>query len=340
MRFKIEFLVVFLFIVFVSSCNYTPTEKYLSWDNADNVDVWNKVKAINTDSIDETSSYTLSIVGDYLVVASHKTYDKFLHIFDKNTYNYLSSIIKKGHGPNEVSKIDSNIVPICHSNDFFVMADNLKFLKINIDSALHNINYQPQRMFDWGKNAKVFPNDIHLIDDTTAIVSVIEPTGVSGYNLSIGKFHLSNGECDKFSYNHPKATFRRAAIFASADNNICGECYRSRDLLTMYDLNGNLKTIIYGINWSGQDNTMGLDYYDEVVVAKNKILVTYKGTEHHNTEKQSNCLFIFNLDGSIYKCLSFGNHTIGRMCYDDSNNRLIMLTDIYDIAYLPLEDIL
>ena len=338
-KFKWYALTLLLLQVIATGCSSSIPEKSQTRETHIIGDAWNRVVEIPIDDSLEIVSFIPQIVGQYLVVIDHQTRDKFLHIFNKDSFDYITSLWAKGHGHNEVFKIDSQVIPIGDKNEFYIMADNLKFFKINIDSVLRDKDYQPERLFDWGDKAqKIFPNDCTLIDDSTAIVSVIEPTGNSGFDQSVGKFHLKSGKIDKFDYVHPLASHRRSTVTASAAQRVCFEFYRNRDLLTMYDFDGKVLCNITGPQWTGKDDSNELSYFSEAVVAQNHVIVSYSGEDYMTS--MTNKFLVYDTQGNYVKTLDLNGHSIQRICYDPSNNRLIFASDDYTLAYLPLDEYL
>lgn len=336
---KIYALTLFIMNIIIIGCSTSISEKSQTRESEIIGNVWNKVVEIPTNDSLEIASFIPQIVGQYLVTIDHKTRDKFLHIFNKNNFEYITSILPKGHGHNEVFKIDSKVIPIGNKNEFYIMADNLKFFKVNIESAIKDKDYQPERLFDWGQKAnKVFPNDCTLINDSTAIVSVIEPTGTSGFNQSIGKLYLKTGEIDKFDYHHPLATHRRSTVTASAKQNVCFEFYRNRDLITMYNLDGKVICNITGPQWNGKDDSNQLSYFSEAIVAKDYVIVSYSGEDYATSMPKK--FLVYDTHGKYIKTLDLNGHSVRRLCYDSSSNRLIFASDDYSLAYLSLDSFL
>lgn len=330
---------LFACIIFMSGCQNNDVEKHQSRNNIEKK-ISNRITQIKVDSISDCGSYVPQIVGKYLVVISHQTDNKFVHIFNKNNFEYITSCMRKGHGKDEYVKIDSEVIPIGTSNEFYILADNLKLFRANVDSIIESEEYAPVKAFDWGKKAKLFPNDCHLIDANTAITSVIEPTGNSGYEMTFGRINLDNCEIKKFSYTHPKATHKRFASICSVEHNVCGQVFRNRDLIILYDLDGKHKCNIYGPDWSNKDETNGIYYFSDAIIAKDKILATYSGKNYGSGVIYTDKIIVFDIEGNYLKTLDLEGNSISRICYDSDNDRIIFTGDEYELAYLPLNGLL
>ena len=56
----------------------------------------------------------LDIIDEYLLVTDFQSIDKGVHLYDKNTYEYISSAIVIGRGPGEIVRIGP--ISINHEN--------------------------------------------------------------------------------------------------------------------------------------------------------------------------------------------------------------------------------
>ncbi|MBE8722335.1 6-bladed beta-propeller [Sphingobacterium pedocola] len=48
----------------------------------------------------------LYIIDDYVLIVDHKSADKLIHIFNKDNFNYVTSIADIGQGPGEITVIN------------------------------------------------------------------------------------------------------------------------------------------------------------------------------------------------------------------------------------------
>ena len=39
----------------------------------------------------------------YLIISDHRSYDKLIHVFDKNNFNHITSFGYQGEGPSEIT---------------------------------------------------------------------------------------------------------------------------------------------------------------------------------------------------------------------------------------------
>ena len=60
------------------------------------------------------------------------------------------------------------------------------------------------------------------------------------------------GKITQLKYTHPEIEKKRVNIAVSIKNKTFVECYDHHDLMTIYDLEGNLKCNIYGSKWNNK----------------------------------------------------------------------------------------
>lgn len=141
-------------------------------------------------------------------------------------------------------------------------------------------------------------------------------------------------------YEHPEIKKKRADCIVSTEHGIYVDVYSRDDLLTICDLDGNLKYNVYGPEWRhGEWN----DVYRHIdgVFCGDKIVTAYSGK--HRQEKDgftASLLLVFDLEGNYLKTLDVGRPVV-RLCYDDRNQRLLLsMNDEMQFGYLPLDELL
>lgn len=333
------FLSIFVLFSFSSCSTKEDTEKWISVrDNR--IPVYDKIIEVKIDPQVEIVSGIPFLVGRYLLLKDSNNFSYAIHVFDKNDFHFIKSILPKGHGPGEIFVISSSISPIEDSNEFFMLANNVQFFHINIDSALLVDKYEPEIVYKWGKKAKIYGSDYQFINDSIAITDIIEPTGKSGFRESIGRFNLNTGEIRKFDYTHPlTGDKKRIVVRASSEYNTCAELQMKRDLITLYDTNGNLKCNIYGPDWTGDASCHGKVFYHQACFVQDKLLATYVGKDFKECGLPDR-IFVYDVQGNYLKTLDFEGHHFHSLQYDKSHNYLLLVTDDYELAYLPLEGLL
>lgn len=328
----------FIFFIFLLSCtNNSTTEKYQQ--KRDNIiNIKNKIKEINVESVLIGGRTRLSTINNYLIIRDYKSFDNLIHIFDKSNFKYIASCIHKGEGPNEITNMGHIAIDEDNHNLYITDHGKQKIFSYNIDSILINQSYQPH--IKANINIELFPNEYHYINDTLSIGSVIKPTGHSGYDQYVAKWNITTGKIDLMNYSHPEIEKKRICIAISSENKIYAESYYHHDLITICDFNGNLLYNIYGPQWNSKKTNKVL-YYSNIVFGKNNIIASSSfGRDNFSKDFYPTSLIIFNKDGDYIKTLETG-YKIEDFCYDKDNNRVIMcLNDDIQFAYFELDDLI
>ncbi|HEX2921057.1 MAG TPA: hypothetical protein VHO50_07825 [Bacteroidales bacterium] len=133
-------------------------------------------------------------------------------------------------------------------------------------------------------------------------------------------------------YRHPKAIEKKtyASFALSSTHNIYVECHSRCDLMTICNLEGDLKYNIYGPGWFDSDQDKN-SYFFEVHTFGNKIIASYIGSiglvMKGNIEGAApSKLIVFDNEGNYLKTIETG-FEFEQFCIDEENNRII--------AYFP-----
>ena len=336
-------LLPLLLITLCWSCTEkSGLEKYQ--DKRDNVvNVKNKIKEIVIDDVLIDSHVKLYLMGDYLLIEDYRSFDKFIHIFDKKTFKHCASTGNQGEGPSEIGRVGS--IGVDENRNKFYVSDHSKLnvFSFDLDSVLADSFYEPHVKMKI--NPHQFPNDYTYINDTLCIGQIITPIGHNNFKPSVGKWNMNTGKIELMKYEHPEIKKKRINFTVSMENNIYIEYYYHHDLMSIYNLNGDLKHNIYGPNWNSEADRN--DYYGNAVVCQDKIIASYSGEdsliEDENGSKRSNNpkkLLIFDLNGDYIKTLET-EYEIISLCYDNDNHRLILnLNEEVQFAYLNLNGLI
>lgn len=94
-------LALFLVLLLIlSSCNHHDSghrKYYSAYDNV--IDVKQDIREVPIEDVDISAWGKPYLLNDYLLLSDVMSYDKLIHIFDKNTFKYLTSVGNKGQGP-------------------------------------------------------------------------------------------------------------------------------------------------------------------------------------------------------------------------------------------------
>lgn len=281
------------------------------------------------------------ILNDYMIISDYKSFDKLIHIFDKNTFTYLVSVGDHGQGPSEIANMGS-IIPDKMNNSFYVFDHGHQLLyDYPIDSIFSNPNYHPQKKADI--NALEFPFMMQYVNDTLSYALYMHVLNPGDYTPMVGKWNMKTQKTDFMEYTgHPEITKKRVSFAASPENNLYAEVYWYHDLITLCTLDGKLKYTLYGAKWDKQQSNQN-GYYSHVIFCKDKLIADYLGDvrlqKGSNKSNSTTKLIVFDLKGEHLTTLETG-YSIQSFCYDDENNRLIIVfDDEIQFGYLNLDGI-
>ena len=230
------------------------------------------------------------------------------------------------------------IVPDEVHHRFFVPDyGKLKVLSYSVDSILKNPFYRPEVKGDMKELQ--FPDRFVYVNDTFCIARSIMVGESKYFQQSLVRWNMLTGEMKLLVEGHPKVERKRSQFAVSLEHNLIVDCYAHHDLMTIYDLDGNLKYNIYGPYWDDKTSN-DMVYYDAVVICKDKIVAAYAGGRNWSDEGFPNCFQVYDFDGNYIKTLNIGRK-ICNFCYDQELNRLIMVLDNeIQFAYLNLDGLI
>ena len=310
-----------LFVFFASSC-FRNSDVEKSQNHSTNIiDVKESVKEIIIDTPLIGGWARPFIVNDYLLISDSQSEEKLISIFDKNNFSYLMGVGDAGEGPNEITNMGVIVPDEVHHRFFVPDYGKLKVLSYSVDSILKNPFYRPEVKGDMKELQ--FPDRFVYVNDTFCIARSIMIGENKYFQQSLVRWNMLTGEMKLLVEGHPKVERKRSQFAVSLEHNLIVDCYAHHDLMTIYDLDGNLKYNIYGPYWDDKTSN-DMVYYDAVVICKDKIVAAYAGGRNWSDEGFPNCFQVYDFDGNYIKTLNIGRK-ICNFCYDQELNRLIMV---------------
>lgn len=324
------------FIAICWSCTQSSdTEKYQK--TRDNIiNIRDRIKEIEIEDVLIGRISWPHIIDKYLIISDYESPDQQIHLFDKSNFRYLTSTAYKGQGPGEIANIGH--IAYDKARRLFYVTDHgkQKIFSFNLDSVLANPSYMPETKIDI--KISLFPDEYQYINDTLCIGRVIEPIGNNDFKPYVGIWNMLTGEIKLMKYEHPDIKKVRFTATVSKEHNMYLVCYSRRDLMTICDLDGNLKYNIYGPKW--MSDGAQISHYWDAKFCGDKIIVAYSGGDRRTDAYYPTKFLVFNLNGDYLQTLETG-YKIVRYCYDQENNRLIIcMNDDIQFGYLDLDGIL
>lgn len=332
---KLFFLLALQAILGCHSGN--PTEKHLSHRN--NIEnVHDKIVAIDIDEPYISSNCKVYVMDKYLFIVDYLSSHRFIHIFDKNTFQYIANIAPKGHGPYEFINI-GDICPDEKNRKFYVFDySKYKLFSYDLDSVIRDPSYRFHEKTSFKE--PLYPYKCCYINDTLSLVSIVDvENNYRNVNILAGLWNMCTREL-RIGYENPSVKKKRFQFAASAEEGIYVKCYSRYDLMTICNLDGTLKCNVYGPEWN-KEITNTCHYNMDVHICKDRILALYSGADHRSKEHYPSKIHIFDTAGNYIKTLETGFHILF-FWYDKEKHRIVFCTyyDEMQFGYLDLEGII
>lgn len=325
-----------LIIILLTSCanEKNGVEKH-QYSRNKIVNIKPMVREIVEDDVLIGDITSINLIKDYLVVEDYNSVDTLIHIFNKNDFSYITGFGMFGQGPYEIANLGG--VTVEPSQRYLDVADwgKRKIFAYDLDSLLSkSLSYRPQEKLSIGEMQ--FPDRYIYINDTLCVARVITKVKGSPFMQTLAFWNMTSNQLVPFEYLHPEIQRKRVRFAVSAADDLIVECYLYHDLITIYDLKGNLKYNIYGECWDNRVSNK-IHYFDKVEIYKDNIIVGYSGGDNMTDAYFPTVFMIFDLEGNYVKTLDVG-YKIQDFCIDKDNHRIIMaLADEIQFAYLDLQ---
>lgn len=332
------FLASVMSLLLISACSSggNEVEIYQS-DRSNIVDVKPLIKAIDTDGLllsDAIAPYSLD---DYFAIKDHKSPGNMIYIFDGSSYKLLASTGRSGQGPGEIMGATmGDLIWDGERRELYVPDfSNYKVNGFSIDSVLANSDYLPYEKSRL--NDGMLPSDIVYVNDTLSYCGIIKPTSFNSFDKVTGKWNMLTGDVEVLPYKYPDLYKYRYFVTASVEANTIVEANMLYDLVSILDLDGNLKHNVHGPNWATRGD--GNQHFTGVRMYGRFILASYDGTVYEDNNRATK-IIVFDTDGNYVKTLDVG-WGITDFCVDKMRHRLILsLDDDIQLGYLDLDEVL
>ena len=310
------------------------------------INVRDKVKEVEIEDVFIGRSSECYFMDQYLIIIDSEPWDKVIHLFDKNSFNYITSTADRGPGPRELTIPGE--MGVNEADRIFYVSDHGKQLIycFALDSVLASPHYFPTETIRM--NRTQFPSNYLYFNDTLSIGRFIQPIGNNDYRPGVARWNMRTGEVKFLNKNaHPKIERKRITFSASFEYGVFVECYLYHDLMTLCDLDGNLKYYIYGSKWDTA--TQNSNFFRSVAFCRDKIVALYVDGQPTLIKDKDGGIsrgdyptkfIIFDINGDYIQTLETG-YKIFHFCYDKENNRIFMiLDDEIQFASLDLDGII
>ena len=290
------------------------------------ISVKDKIIGVKTDIIFGNSC--LNIIDDILIVSEVKpSGDRGIHLFNKNTFEYITSTGIAGRGPGEITR--QGTIAVDKKNKILWVSDYGKMVmwKFPLDSILHNRMFLPTGKIDLDRD--LFVERYDFVNDSIVLGKAVRVLGSNKFNMITVKRNLNETRTEVFGYEHPDAIGKKSNSYfkLSVANSIYVNCYVFCDLMTICDLEGHLRYNIYGPDAFSRDNKKeyfcGVDLFANHIIASyigdNGILNSESGRPEGNLPSK---FLLFDLDGNYKETIETGSK-FTFFCVDEENHRVL-----------------
>lgn len=325
---KLNLIPCLVFII-ITSCKSKNSEVFQN--RRDNIiNIGDKIVDIKSDLIFGNS--TLHIVDEFFIIneVSPKG-EQSIHLFNKNTFEYVTSTGIIGRGPGEISS--PGVIGVDKISKILWVPDhgNKVMWKFPLDSILNNKYFKPTIKF--ALNYESFIEKFDFLNDSVLLGVAVQIHSDYSFSKEMSKYNLKNNSIKRYGYQHPEATGKKSSSqFAlSLDNNFYVNSYFNLDLITICDLEGNLKYNIYGpdgLNNGGNKKSyyFGIDIFNDNIIASYigdvGVIDGINGPRGNIPSK----FLVFDLKGNYQKTIDTG-HKFTYFCVDEENKRVIIYFD-------------
>lgn len=320
---------IFAIITVALSCTRTTKEKYFD-SNKHLVSLADRVKEVQYKEV--IRPYNMQMIGSYLILGDYSGYsDRFLHIFDRETLKPITSALKFGKGPNEITRPGFFTVDeterIIYLNDH---GKNVVWL-IPLDSVICNPEYKPNK--NYHRNPRKLLTEFYKLNDSIFLGIAMHPLSTSTFEIKTASWNLLSNTVGEFGYEHPKAQGRflsTMSFFLSPENNLYVKAHYWVDLMTICNLDGTLRCNVYGSHWKKEKPGVNAYFYGGIGTFHSFLLAAYIGDASDvvdgNMREKGNTpskILVFDSTGNYRVTLDVGYKFL-KFLVDEKFNRIIL----------------
>lgn len=218
-------LIAGFLILLASGCGNNNKTEIIQKERGKIVNVSDMIVNIESDYVFGKSD--LHIIDNILIAEeSYPIGEKVDHLFDLNTFKYITSTGALGRGPGEVS-VPSGLVVDREKRVFWQLDVGKKLWhKMSLDSVLSDKMYKPTVSVNLCDTLLLVYYG--FLNDSIALGKAIEPFSGSPFvTMAMTKFNINSGEIRRFGYENPevKGKFTNSYFALSVENGIYVNCY-------------------------------------------------------------------------------------------------------------------
>ncbi len=324
-------IIICLLILIFSNCSRNKENKTAKVQKrrTNIINVQDKINNISTIDIKFSTPVLLNIIDSIFIVSEIKSSkDKHIHLFNKHSFEYITSTGVLGKGPGEITR--PGYIGINNTKKVLWVQDHGKRVmwKLPLDSILNNEMFKPIEKV--ALQNRHFIERFGFLNDSIVLGMAVNVHNDNSFEKTTARFNLNSSNLKNYGYSHPR-TSKKKSYFdfeLSLKNNCYVKGYSYCDLITICDLNGNLKYNVYGPEWNNNPNNTN-EYFTHVKFYKDYIITSYNGDSSIIFDKYKkpqgtypSKLIIFGLDGNYIKTINT-EFKFSFFCVDEDKQRII-----------------
>lgn len=203
--------VIILLISVVCGCTYTTEHEKHYNSNSTVVDVHRAMKVIDMAEIPMSVFSVPNVFDDYLLISDHKSPDRLIHLFDRNSFEYITSTGNRGMGPGEIANMGSITINKRERSLYVTDHGKQTIFSFHIDSVLKNPNYLPEEKINISQTN--YPRGYEFINDTLSVGLFVESTENGDYIPVVARWNVRSGAIVPMKYkSHPEIEKKRVSF--------------------------------------------------------------------------------------------------------------------------------
>ena len=325
-RSRFSLFILLIVTVFVS-CNKNGHNEYLitqpSRDKVEYVDP-EKISFWTPDSTILSELIHLIPSDSLLLIRDSYSYDDLVAVYTLKDYKYIGAFGQIGQGPYEVTRPGPIARGLTRGKLYVNDYGKLQTYRYDIDSALTDKEYVPEV---WKKysNKNLISRE-YFINDTSAIVRKFSAKSDNFGVYVMGRY---NPETESFTQYSPQDRVGQYLYDVSIDDNLIVEAGGRRDVIYIYDLDGNPLHEIHGPMYEEEKST-GLLAFTQPLIVKDRFYIPWVGKDtREGGDLYPTDVLVFSLDGTYLKTLRFPYH-ISEMSFNPVRNTLLIHSRDFD----------
>lgn len=329
-RFIHNFLVIAMAGLILGSCGGKTVSEYHEGNRDDVIDITSLIVSID-DNLPPIHSFAAPIMaGDTLIILDYRSTDLLCTAYDIYNDSTIGRFGKFGAGPGDIGNPLVRFYNKFNNNLYIGSGTTGYISSFYLPEAVSDSTYDAIDRLPMDFNKGILST--RVIDDSTVMCTTY--TDLASRDSRISRLNLNTGVITVIDTVAPDVK-KKIGITVSVKDNLIFSGDKEHDVIRIFDLDGQLRSIIYGPEYD--ENVEENDYFFSLSeICGNRVASTYTGRK---LEKERSIIILTDLNGRYLKTLRF-DETIHGLQYHDKTGRLYLTTTgVPQIGYIELDKI-